>query len=93
MAAPALLRHISHLPSCLYLKSIRFVQTCLPLERAELQVPRVTCAISGYTHNNSRIVEGVNFYAFRVVPKESKRLVLPRTSCLNYYVLRFSFSG
>jgi hypothetical protein len=30
-----------------------------------------------------RIVVGVVFYAVRVVSKESSRLVLPRTSCLN----------
>jgi hypothetical protein len=32
-----------------------------------------------------RIVEGVVFYAVRVVSNESGRLVLPRTSCLHSY--------
>jgi hypothetical protein len=34
-----------------------------------------------YTLNESRVVGGVVFYTFRVVSKESIRLVLSRTSC------------
>jgi hypothetical protein len=35
-----------------------------------------------YTRNNRRLVRRVVFYAVHVVSKESRRLVLPRTSCL-----------
>jgi hypothetical protein len=33
------------------------------------------------THNDTRIIWGVLFYAIRDVSEESRRLVLPRTSC------------
>jgi hypothetical protein len=33
------------------------------------------------TRNNRKNIGGVVFYAVRVVSKESRRLVLPRTSC------------
>jgi hypothetical protein len=37
-----------------------------------------------------RVVECVVFYAIRVVSKESRRLVLPRTSCFLRYPFQFS---
>jgi hypothetical protein len=39
----------------------------------------VPAATNTRTHNNRRIVGRVVFYAVRVVSKESRRLVLPRT--------------
>jgi hypothetical protein len=39
-----------------------------------------------YTRSNRKIVGRVIFYAVHVVSKESRRLVLLRTSCHIYYV-------
>jgi hypothetical protein len=38
-----------------------------------------------YTRNNGKIVGSVVLYAVRVVSKESRRLVLPRTSYLELH--------
>jgi hypothetical protein len=45
------------------------------------------------TRNSNRIVRRVVFSEFRVVSKESRRLVLPRTSCFKALICeRFFFS-
>jgi hypothetical protein len=42
------------------------------------------------TRNNRRIAGRIVFFAVRVVLKESKRFVLPRTSLINLWILKLA---
>jgi hypothetical protein len=63
----------SHQFICLYV--------CPPIA-ARQRIEKKRYRGNEYTRGNRRIVGRVVFYAIRVVSKESRRFVLPRTSCI-----------
>jgi hypothetical protein len=68
-------RHTSYIPNIVCVSICASHYRCLATARYKRHHGSI------YTRNNRRIAGQVVFYAIRVLPKESRRLVLPRTSC------------